>query len=165
MILCTIVPHDITLTGQPWWQPRGHTLLEIVKQKYLTHGFSLRMWPYQVSILFCFCSALWLVLLEAGCGGCGGGNWKGDRAEYASFILEKYVWFADEQLLWYILLPFLIVALNDGYIYNRCGVVGSSVEMFHDWYSRKSFGFKSKLMLVQKLKRIFIHWNCRNWFN
>lgn len=55
------------------------------------------------------------------------------------------------------LLPFLIVALNDGYIYNRCGVVGSSVEMFHDWYSRKSFGFKSKLMLVQKLKRIFIH--------
>lgn len=28
------------------------------------------------------------------------------------------------------LLPFLIVALNDGYINNRCGVVGSSVEIF-----------------------------------
>ena len=48
--------------GQPWWQPRGHTFLEIIKQKYLTHGFSLRMWPYQVSILFWFCAAWWLVL-------------------------------------------------------------------------------------------------------
>lgn len=28
------------------------------------------------------------------------------------------------------LLPFLIVALNEGYINNRCDVVGSSVEIF-----------------------------------
>lgn len=87
------------------------------------------MWPYQVSILFCFCSALWLVLLEVGCGGCDEGLEGREQGTLRLFWRNTY----DLQMNNYcgkFLLPFLIVALNDGCINNRCGVVGSNIEMF-----------------------------------